>query len=77
MKDLSYFSHHGPVVQVVVVDLSRAACSHLNRTLSIGPTTDQRNHYCPDCGALWTTWPTDEERRVAARGVDSSRGGGR
>jgi hypothetical protein len=40
-------------------------CSHDSKTTTIGPTTDQRNHHCPDCGKLWTTWPTDEERRAA------------
>jgi hypothetical protein len=42
----------------------RAECSHDSKTTTIGPTTDQRNHHCPDCGKLWTIWPTDEERRA-------------
>lgn len=33
------------------------ACAHLRATFTIGPTTDQRNHRCPDCHAVWTTWP--------------------
>jgi hypothetical protein len=44
-------------------------CSHDSKTTTIGPTTDQRNHHCPDCGKLWTTWPTDEERRAVIAGV--------
>lgn len=46
-------------------------CSHDSMTTSIGPTTDQRNHHCPDCGKLWTTWPTDEERRAILAGTPS------
>lgn len=32
-------------------------CKHPRATLTIGPTTDQRNHHCPDCGDSWNTWP--------------------
>jgi hypothetical protein len=44
-----------------------SACAHQHATLSIGPTTDQRNHWCPDCRLAWTTFPTDAERAEALR----------
>ncbi len=33
------------------------ACYHERATTNVGPTTDQINHWCPDCGATWTTYP--------------------
>lgn len=32
-------------------------CRHERTTQTIGPTTDQINHYCRDCCASWTTFP--------------------
>jgi hypothetical protein len=32
-------------------------CPHPRAAITIGPTTDQQNHYCPDCHTSWTTWP--------------------
>lgn len=43
-------------------------CKHPDAACSIGPTTDQRNWYCPACRVSWVTFPTDEERRAAVRG---------
>jgi hypothetical protein len=33
------------------------ACEHARETKTVGPTTNQIAHWCPDCGAAWTTWP--------------------
>jgi hypothetical protein len=32
-------------------------CKHPREQTSTGPTTDQINHYCPDCNTAWTTYP--------------------
>lgn len=46
------------IVQGEGITLVIGSCIHDNEQTSIGPTTDQINHWCPDCGSTWTTWPS-------------------
>lgn len=45
------------IVQGDGITLVLGACSHDNEQTTVGPTTDQINHWCPDCRRHWTTWP--------------------
>lgn len=42
---------------VLRTDGALAGCKHPREQAATGPTTDQVNHYCPDCRTAWTTWP--------------------
>lgn len=44
---------------------TNSICWHERMQKTIGPTTDQINRYCPDCGASQVTFPTAEERSAA------------
>lgn len=45
------------VVQGDGITLIIGDCSHDREQITHGPTTDQINHWCPDCLRRWTTWP--------------------
>jgi hypothetical protein len=45
------------IVQGEGITLVIGECSHDNEQVTTGPTTDQINHWCPDCQRHWTTWP--------------------
>lgn len=49
-----------------------AVCWHDKATKTMGPTTDQINWWCRECGAMRTTHPTDAARAAAlAKSADS------
>jgi hypothetical protein len=52
--------------------LVSGSCTHSREQTNTGPTTNQINHWCPDCGKTWTTWPDGgrmEGPTVIARGA--------
>lgn len=46
-------------------------CTHTNERTSLGPTTSQINHFCPDCKQSWVTFPAPAATEVPAARQES------